>query len=104
MGQSGEDMKRLDSESMRDLSDDKLETNYQQAVKWRHRIKSAYTCDMVDQTQGTVLLHFDHLVEACNKWRGLYLDLKGKEEDRLHKLRKRRDRERKKVYNARKRK
>lgn len=75
--QSGENLKRLDAESMEELREDDLEHRYQLAVKWRYRIKNRMQM-MADTNKEVIMDHIDNLIEACNVYRGRYLQSKNR--------------------------
>lgn len=70
--QSGSDLKRLDAVSLREIDFDIIEDRYQDAVKWRYRIKNG-TQHLADANKDIIMQHVDALIKACNLWRGRYL-------------------------------
>ena len=67
MGNRGE-LKKT-QESFHDLREDILESGFQQAVKWRHRIKAG-TPRLSDSSRDVMFEHVDNLIRFATAQRG----------------------------------
>ena len=70
--QSGEYLARKDLASLDELREDNYESAFQQAVKWRHKIKTC-KATLADSTPRVMWEHVDNLIRVATAWRGQYL-------------------------------
>jgi hypothetical protein len=70
--QSGEYLARKDRASIDELREDDYEAAFQQAVKWRHRIKTC-KATLAESSPRVMWGHVDALIKVATAWRGQYL-------------------------------
>lgn len=70
--QSGEYLTRYDRASFAELREDDYESAFQQAVKWRHKIKTC-KATLAESSPRVMWEHVDNLIRVCTAWRGQYL-------------------------------